>query len=192
MQNEIINKLKEGNKRFIEGKTLNKEVNPSSLSGGQSPHTIVVTCSDSRVPPELLFDKDLGELFVIRIAGNTASNEAIGSIEYAAANLGSSVCLVLGHTNCGAVGAAVDHVEKNSQMPSKGIQSLVDPIVCSVKKSIEKNTGDTLDCAIDLNVHQTISDLEEKSDILRNLKNDGKLKFIGGKYHLKSGEVEFF
>lgn len=188
----VINELKAGNERYIQKSPKARTKNPSDLEGGQSPHTIVVTCSDSRVPPELIFDQDLGDLFVIRIAGNTASKEAIGSIEYAAANLGSSVILVMGHSKCGAVSAALDHVKTGNSLPSDSLQSVVDPIVPSVKKFLDDTSENALDNIISENVRHAIADLEAESEIVNGLKNEGKLIIQGCTYDLGSGKVNFF
>lgn len=188
----ILNDLKAGNRRFVSGDTKQRTKKPMEFTNGQSPHTIVLSCADSRVPPELLFDQDLGDLFVIRIAGNTATDEAIASLEYAIANLGSSVCIVLGHTNCGAVGATVDYVKTKNNLPSQCLQKLVQPIIPSVHKSIESDSNNILDCAIDFNVQQSLEDIFAKSPIASEAKDTDKVTFIGAKYHLDSGEVEFF
>lgn len=189
---ETLAKIKQGNERFISGNLNKRTVKPADLAGGQSPHTIVLTCADSRVPPELLFDQDLGEVFVIRVAGNTATDEAIGSIEYAAANLGSSLIVVLGHTSCGAVAATVDHVKTGNGLPTQFLQKVVDPIVAPVNNAM-KSGGDSevLDTAIDLNVKTVVQEVSEKSPILKELIGQGKISVVGAKYELASGKVHF-
>ena len=162
----VLTELKQGNQRFIEKKTRVRKTEPKELANGQSPHTIVITCADSRVPPELIFDQDLGDLFVIRVAGNTATDEVIGSAEYAAANLGSSVCIVLGHTSCGAVDAAVKVVQDNAQLPSQCLDKVVAPIKPAVTKAIDAKSTDTLDSAINFNVESSLTTLTEKSEII--------------------------
>lgn len=187
----ILTQLKQGNQRFQEGNTREKIRKPSELAAGQKPHTIVLTCADSRVPPEMLFDQDLGDLFVVRIAGNTASDESIGSIEYAAANLGSSLCVVLGHSSCGAVAAAVDHVKTRAPLPSPALQHVVDPIVAPVMMAMKENHDNTLEKAIEINIDSTVARLLSSSAILRSLNEQGKLDFTGAKYDLKTGKVNF-
>lgn len=188
---QILTELNEGNQRFINNTPKQRTHRPKDFEAGQAPKTIVITCADSRVPPELLFDQDLGDLFVIRVAGNTATNEAIGSAEYAAANLGSQVLLVLGHTNCGAVGAAIDHVQNGTALPTSCLQTVVDPIVQPVKDSLGNNSDDVLNTSIDLNVKKSLSDILEKSPIIKDLNSKGTLVLRGAKYDLATGEVKY-
>lgn len=189
---ETLAKLEQGNKRFVGRSPEERKVKPESLATGQKPHTIVLTCADSRVPPELLFDADLGELFVIRIAGNTVSDEALGSIEYAVANLGSNVLMVLGHTSCGAVAAAVDVATKGAQLPTISLERTVNPILRSVKKAEAEKAGDLLERSIDLNVENALEALVARSPIVKESVEKNTLKIVGGKYHLSNGQVEFF
>lgn len=192
MSANVLNELKEGNNRFTSNSTKARTKMPKDLAGGQSPHTIVLTCSDSRVPPEVIFDQDLGDLFVIRIAGNTASDEAIGSIEYAAANLGSSVCLVLGHSNCGAVGAAIDCHVNGTKLPTSSLESVVEPIMKPVAAAAKEFEGsDVLPKAVHFNVKTALNELIEKSPIVSDLKNKGTLSVMGAVYDLETGVVNY-
>lgn len=188
---EIMEELRNGNKRFISKETKHKNKKPSDLAGGQSPHTIVLTCADSRVPPELIFDQDLGDLFVIRIAGNYATAEAIGSIEYAAANLGSSVIMILGHTSCGAVGAAVDVVTKDAELPSKSLIKTIDPILAAVQDAKKSDATDLLDTSVNNNVSNAAKELLKESKIIQDLESQKKIQIVNAKYHLDSGLVEY-
>ena len=188
-----LKELIDGNNRFISNKTKTRTQKPEALAKGQSPFAIIITCADSRVPPELIFDQDLGELFVIRVAGNTPTDEVIGSAEYAAANLGSSLCIVLGHTNCGAVAATIDRVVNNATLPSSCLCKLTEPIIKPVKKAVRESSSEKLlDTAIDFNVINTVESLLKNSDIISNLTSNEKLRVCGAKYHLDTGKVEFF
>lgn len=186
---EILNRLKEGNQRFVGRQGQERFKRPADLANGQSPHTIVIACADSRVSPEIIFDQDLGDLFVIRVAGNTATSEVIGSAEYAAAHLNSSVCIVLGHSKCGAVGAAYDLATQNKELPSPSLKAVVAPIVAATEN---EPAGFTAEHMADLNIKYAANQLLSQSTILNGLSAEGKLKVLGAKYELSSGVVKFF
>ena len=192
MANNSNEKLLEANQRFINKTTNPKNVIPGDLAKGQSPHTIVITCADSRVPPELIFDAELGELFVIRVAGNTATDEVIGSAEYAAANLGSSRIIIMGHSACGAVSAAVDAEQSGNALPSPSLEAVVAPIRNSAKAAIEAGGDHVIEEAINHNVGAAINMMREKSSIIAGLESEGKISLSGAKYDLASGTVHFF
>ncbi|UWG96582.1 carbonic anhydrase [Dehalobacter sp. DCM] len=184
--------LREGNQRFVSGNVLNDDLSldkRTELSEyGQHPFAVIVSCSDSRVPPEILFDQSLGDLFVIRNAGNVIDAISLGSIEYAAEHLETPLILVLGHENCGAVKAVVDGIEAQGNLPA---------ILKKIQPAYEKAKLDTLDqsdlyekCAEE-NVHQSIAEIRE-STIIQHLEHEKKLEIIGGKYNLQTGEVYFF
>lgn len=183
------NELNEGNEQYLTGKA-NMDVSSDlreELTNGQKPHTVVITCSDSRVPPELIFNADLGELFTIRTAGNVVGDYEIGSVEYAVDHLGSQLVLVMGHSSCGAVGAAVEgHADGN-------IESIVEEIAPSVKKAEETETNEDAIAsrAEDLNVENTLEKLRE-SEIISELEESGKIKLVGAKYDIETGEVHYF
>lgn len=180
--------LMEGNKRFMAGKPKARQLVSlrESLASSQHPHVIVLSCSDSRVAPELVFDKSLGELFVVRSAGNIADAIGVGSIEYAVEHLGGSVLVVMGHTKCGAVTAACS----GEKMPSASLQAIVDkinPAVAIAAKSAKGN--ELIEDAIVQNVHQSAQDVLASSEILQHFVADGKLKVIEALYQLDSGAV---
>jgi carbonic anhydrase len=189
--NEALQLLKEGNKRFTTGnpkvKDIGKTRRDELLSKGQKPFAIIVSCSDSRVPPELIFDQALGDLFVIRTAGNIVDSIAVGSIEYGVEHLGSPLLVILGHSNCGAVKATVD----GGEAPGC-IAAIVDKITPSVQKA--KSAGaagnELYETSCLENIKATINEIME-SHIVQHFIKDGKLTVIGAKYHLDSGEVEF-
>ncbi len=188
----ILKKLKDGNQRFLKRKTLPRTKTPSDLAKAQKPFCVVLTCADSRVSPELIFDQDLGDLFVIRIAGNTATEEAIGSIEFAAGVLGCSHCIVLGHSNCGAVSAAVDCVKDNKKAPSKNLEGVLAPIIGPAKESLSKHTHCPYSTAVEFNINKAVTEIQDKSDLLNSLKKEGNFSIGGAQYNLETGIVDFY
>ena len=180
--------LMEGNQRFISGKLKSIGVVPlrQSLATKQNPKVVVLACSDSRVSPEILFDKNLGDLFVVRSAGNVADAIGVGSIEYAVEHLGSSVLLVLGHTGCGAVQAACS----GDKMPSPNLQADIDKIVPAVSRAKRYARSEELEkAAIRENVHQSTNDVIAGSEVLQHFLHDGKLTVFEAVYDLSSGKV---
>lgn len=180
--------LMEGNKRFVNGKkeTVDLVALRKGLVKGQSPKVVVLACSDSRVSPELLFDKNLGELFVVRAAGNVADAIGVASIEYAVEHLGSSVLVVLGHEKCGAVTAACS----GDKMPTTNLQAMVDKISPAVTRAKTYAKADALvEAAILENVHQSAKDVLASSEVLQHFLHDGKLTVFEAVYELGSGKV---
>lgn len=181
---EALKELEEGNEQFISGDTA--ELRADLQKNGQTPYAVIITCSDSRVAPEVLFNTTMGELFTIRTAGNVVDEFEIGSVEYGAEHLGAPLIVVMGHSNCGAVGAAV------SGKADGFIQNIIDEIMPSVeearKTETDENAVSTL--AEDLNIQHTIQKLRT-STILSELESEGKVKIIGAKYDIKEGTVEF-
>jgi carbonic anhydrase len=180
--------LMEGNQRFISGKTRTVDVMllRQSLTKGQKPKVVVLACSDSRVAPEIIFDKSLGDLFVVRSAGNIADAIGVGSIEYAVEHLGSSVLVVLGHEKCGAVTAACS----GDKMPTASLQAIVDKISPAVTQAQKHAKADQLVvAAIRENVQQSAKDVMASSEVLRHFLNDGKLTVFEAVYELDSGKV---
>lgn len=180
--------LMEGNQRFIAGKPRARELVKirSGVAKGQHPHVAVLACSDSRVAPELLFDQTLGDLFVVRTAGNIADAIAVGSLEYAVEHLGSSVLVVMGHTKCGAVTAACS----GEKVPTSNLQAIVDKISPAVSRASQSVKPDALvEAAIKENVHQSAKDVLASSEVLRHFVEEGKLKVFEAEYDLDTGEV---
>jgi len=181
--------LEEGNKRFVEEELLKKDMGSARReelsTKGQKPFAVIVSCSDSRVPPELIFDQALGDVFVVRVAGNVVDPIAVGSVEYAVEHLKAPYVLVMGHEKCGAVKATVE----GGEAPGS-IGSIVEKIKPSVDKAKASGaTGEELvEEAVDENVSAVVAELE-KSPILEEAVKDGKLTIAGAKYHLESGEV---
>jgi len=184
----IWSDLMDGNKRFVAGNLKPRALVSvrESLTKSQHPKAMVLSCSDSRVPPESVFDQTLGDLFVVRAAGNIAGPLGLASMEYAYDHLGSTVLLVLGHTKCGAVTAACS----GEKMPTANLQAMVDQIDPAVMKVKGSATGDALiDAAIKENVHQSAMDVLAHSDLLRHAKEQGKLTVIEAEYQLDTGKV---
>ncbi|MFA4983086.1 MAG: carbonic anhydrase [Candidatus Micrarchaeia archaeon] len=179
-----MQKLKDGNMNFVAGTPSQKDfvAQRAALVNGQKPHSIIVACSDSRVPPEHIFDSGLGEIFIIRNAGNNpATKYDLGSIEYAAEHLHTPLLVILGHSSCGAINAtcAGGHAEGN-----------IAEIVKTLMPAVEKAGKDPAK-AVEINVHDIIKNVREKSGIVRELEEKGELKVVGAIYDLGSGAVRF-
>jgi carbonic anhydrase len=187
---QALAKLKEGNAAFVQGGCVpsGAPARLKDLANGQAPFAIVVGCADSRTPPEHIFSRALGELFTVRVAGNTVDTAALGSIEYGVAVLGAPLILVLGHSSCGAVEAAVKVVKDKAKFPGH-IGALVQPIVPAVLGV--KNKTDILNAAIRANVERTVAQLRAAKPIVAKAVGEGKAKVAGGVYDLATGTVAF-
>jgi carbonic anhydrase len=197
----------EGNKHYVENKLTNAAMSDSatrtSLAKGQKPYAIILSCSDSRVPPEIIFDKGLGEVFVVRVAGNFPDPVVLGSIEYAAEHLGSPLIMVLGHERCGAVTATVD--AKGKSTGSANIDAIVKAIEPNVKhaardceacrgekKCAETKKSEFVECVIAANAKTVAASLTKKSKILGHLAAEKKIRIVAAKYDLDEGTVTLF
>jgi carbonic anhydrase len=204
---EALQRLMDGNKHYVENKLTNAATSDSaartSLARSQKPYAIILTCSDSRVPPEIVFDKGLGEIFVVRVAGNIPDPVVLGSIEYAAEHLGSPLVMVLGHERCGAVTATVD--SKGKSTGSANIDAIVRTIEPNVKlatsncdackgekKCAETRKSEFVECVIDSNAKTAAANLTKKSKILKHLVDERKIKIVAAKYDLDDGIVTLF
>jgi len=189
--NEALQKLMDGNKRFVSGTLAQKDLSVKKreeLSRGQKPFAIVLTCSDSRVPPELLFDQGLGDVFVVRVAGNVVDPIALGSIEYAAEHLGSPLLLILGHSKCGAVKATLD--EKGKPEGNIGeIEKKIMPAVAAAKKK-GGTPDEILETAIKENMKNVYADVMKNSKIIPHLVEEGKFMIAAGEYDITTGKIE--
>ena len=175
---EVFNKLIEGNKKYLNSKNgiecdISLETRLHTATHGQHPYAVIITCSDSRVIPESIFSAGIGELFVIRVAGNVISNEQLGSIEYAVEHLDCKTIIVLGHDHCGAVKAAIN------DNPTGHVKCITDKI----KQAIGTEKDELK--ASWLNVHQSVSVVQEE------LKKDNDVRIVGAIYHIEDGRVEF-
>jgi len=195
---EALQMLMDGNKKFTEGNLANLTANSSqavrqSLVAGQKPYAIVLDCSDSRLAPEIIFDKGLGEIFVVRVAGNIVAPHQLGSIEYAIEHLGASLLMVLGHSKCGAVSATVGSLTPGTcdvHAPEGNIGSLVEAIAPAVERSCEKHPADLLAASIDENVNLVAKKIEIKSPIVKEAIETRKLKMVKARYDLEDGVVK--
>ena len=186
--------LKDGNRSFVTDAPFRRQTTDRErrieIARGQTPFVVLVGCSDSRVPPELLFGRGLGELFIVRNAGNTVDTTALGSIEYGVAELGVPLIVVLGHEKCGAVQAAVQVVTEDAVFPGS-IGRMVEPIVPAVLRA-QKQEGDLLDNAVRENVRRTVARLRTAEALLVDPIKANKLKIVGARYDLNDGSVDFF
>lgn len=195
---EAIDRLKEGNKRFVSGSQLMESLtNPErrvELASGQEPFAIILGCSDSRVPSEIVFDFSLGHLFVIRVAGNIVAPSQVGSIEFAAEQFGTRLVVVLGHQNCGAVAATLEELKRPTQNRSPNLGAIVDRIRPAVEPLMSTSTDEAelLGQAVRANVCASVSQLKRGSGILETLVSDDGLHIVGAEYSLKTGVVDFF
>jgi len=191
---EVLALLKAGNRDFLNDVPSRAPIDRGTrlrLASGQQPMAAYVSCSDSRVPPELLFGRGLGELFIVRNAGNTLDTTAMGSLEFAVAVLQVPLIVVMGHEACGAVNAAMTVVRDNARFPGN-IGKMIEPIIPAVLEA-RQQAPDDLSAAVHQNVRRVTRSLrEEASPLLLNPQAEGKLKVVGAFYHLSSGEVDFF
>ena len=184
--NEVLDRLAAGNQRFVADKLdgkLQDSTRRDALTGGQQPYAIVLSCADSRVVPELAFDTGLGELFVVRVAGNVANSSSIASIEYAVAHCGSKVIIVLGHQSCGAVTAAVNGGDNGYNL--NHLLSHITPALYASDKGASVNE------VVKTNAQLTAQELINRSDIIKKGVEEGGVKVVPAYYHLDTGKVDF-
>ena len=194
---EAMRRLRDGNDRFVSGESTQQPVAYSErdVPDPQQPFAIVIACSDSRVPVEMLFDQGVGELFVIRVAGNVVAASQRGSIEYAVDVLGARLIVVLGHSRCGAVGQALEDVINDHGGRGENLGFLLDRIQPAMAELVANNRGQDIEAltekAIRVNVRASIQALEASSSRLRKYIDSGDLEIRGAEYSLETGEVEF-
>jgi carbonic anhydrase len=184
-------RLKRGNHRYVSGGMVSQDfgMERKTLTGGQNPFAAILSCADSRVAPEYLFDCGLGDLFIVRVAGNFAEEDGIASLEYTVKFLGTPLLVVLGHDKCGAVDAAVKVVKDGAELPGH-LPHLVEHIAPAVKAAMAE-PGDLLANAIRENVLANVEKLKTASPILSDYVSQGKIRVVGGIYKLKDGHVEW-
>ena len=197
---EALERLREGNRRFVmdvrRRDTLTGQTRRSELAAGQEPFAIILGCSDSRVPAEIVFDQGLGDLFVIRVAGNIVAPSQIGSVEFAAERFGTRLVVVLGHTECGAVLATIEELGRPSEGQSRNLRSIVDRIRPSVDALLVAEFRDQADAlvrkAVRANIRVSADHLRHGSEVLeQSIQKDGLL-VVGAEYSLNTGVVDFF
>ncbi len=188
---EALKRLVEGNARYAANSPEQRDFSASRAARvtSQAPFASILSCADSRVAPELAFDRGPGELFVVRVAGNFVNEDGLASLEYGAEVLGSQLILVLGHSNCGAVDATIKVVETKAQLPGH-LPSLIDAIRPAVLAAQKEGAADLLKAATIANVRQNVERLKSATPILSQRAADNRLKVVGGVYDLASGKVE--
>jgi carbonic anhydrase len=197
---EAINRLKEGNQRFVSGvrsiETIVKQIQRAEFVEGQAPFAIILGCSDSRVPAEIIFDQGLGDLFVIRVAGNIVAPSQVGSVEFAVDRFGTPLVVVLGHSMCGAVMATIDELENPSDDKSSNVLSIVNRIRPTIEPlfdtELRNDPGKLLESSIHANILAATNHLMHGSQMLENMVQQGDLEIIGAEYSLETGLVKFF
>lgn len=186
--------LKEGNIRFVKNLKLNRNLlqQANETSEGQHPFAVILSCIDSRTSAELIFDQGLGDIFSVRIAGNILNEDILGSMEFGCKVAGSKVILVLGHSSCGAVKGACDHVEMGNLT---ALLDKIQPAVAEETQTKENRTSSNTDFVAnvtDINVKRTMSHITDRSPILKEMVDNGEIKIIGGIHNVASGDVSFY
>jgi carbonic anhydrase len=186
---EALARLKAGNQRFIAGKLQHPHQNPkrrTELATSQRPFAIVLGCADSRTSPEVLFDQGLGDLFVVRVAGNILDDHILGSIEYAVEHLGAQLIVVLGHQRCGAVQAAKETLDSKAEAPAH-----INSIVTSIQPAVEATRGADLEATIKANTDNVVQSLRSSEPVLKKEIEAGSITVLGAYYDLDTGAVAF-
>ncbi len=197
---EALERLREGNGRFVAGvrclDTLTSPQRRGEFVEGQAPLAVILGCSDSRVPVEMVFDQGLGDLFVIRVAGNVVAPSQIGSVEFAAERFGTRLVVVLGHTRCGAIEATLEELQRPSENQSRNLKSIVDRISPAVAELLTTDLQDDPEelarHAVQANVRVATSSLRHGSDVLEQMILNDELMVVGAEYSLETGLVDFF
>jgi carbonic anhydrase len=197
---EALLRLQEGNRRFVSG-VSRRDASPShsrraELAEGQAPFAIILGCSDSRVPAEIVFDQGLGDLFVIRVAGNIVAPSQVGSVEFAAERYGTRLVVVLGHSKCGAILATLEELGSPKEVQSRNVRSIVDRIRPAVEPllatELKQNPEALVQQAIRANIRASADHLRHGSEVLERLIIKDALRVVGAEYSLEAGVVEFF
>lgn len=197
---DALARLREGNRRFVTDRAtapaLSSQARRAALVAGQEPFAIVLGCSDSRVPAELVFDQGFGDLFVIRVAGNVVAPSQIGSVEFAAARFGTRLAVVMGHSQCGAVTATLEELLGGETNQSRNLRSIVDRVRPAVETLLsgqpDQDSDALLRNAIRANVRASVNQLRHGSELLEQLIRKDGLLIVGAEYSLETGIVTFF
>ena len=197
---EALERLREGNRRFASGAVASYSyenyLRRAELADRQEPFAIIFGCSDSRVPAEIVFDQGLGDLFVIRVAGNVVAPSQVGSVEFAAERFGTPLVVVLGHSRCGAILATLEELLRPSQDQSRNLRSIVRRVRPSVEPLLTTELRHDQDAlveqAVRANVRAAANQLRHGSEILEQLEGQGRLLIVGAEYSLETGLVDFF
>src|SRR3984957_8992977 len=197
---DALERLRAGNRRFVSedrgGDALTNQARRQALAAGQEPFAIVLGCSDSRVPAEIVFDQGLGDLFVIRVAGNIVAPSQIGSVEFAAERFGTRLVVVLGHSSCGAIMATLEELGRNSREQSPNLRSIVNRVRPSIQPllmtSLANDPEVLLKHAVRANIRMSADHLRHGSELLEQLIQNAGLLIVGAEYNREPGLVEFF
>ena len=185
------NLLEQGNQRFLQNKKENRDLllQVSQTGAGQFPFAAVLSCIDSRVPAELIFDQGIGDIFSVRVAGNIVNEDILGSLEYSCKVAGSKVIVVLGHTSCGAVNSACKGVELGNITP---MLHKIKPAIANVKAKLNDHSDLNCNDVADENVRLSIAQIRDESPILAEMEQNGEIEIIGASYDVSNGKVDFF
>lgn len=197
---EALERLREGNRRFVDeirhADTIGSQRRRIELAAGQDPFAVILGCSDSRVPAELVFDQGLGDLFVIRVAGNIVAPSQVGSVEFAAERFGTRLVVVLGHSRCGAILATIEELSRPSKDQSRNLRSIVDRVRPSVEALLSVSVALPQDALVDqavrANIRASVDHLRHGSEVLEQLGRTDGLLIVGAEYSLETGIVDFF
>jgi carbonic anhydrase len=197
---QALERLRDGNRRFASNQSasvfLSSQAHRAELVAGQRPFAIILGCSDSRVPAELVFDQGLGDLFVIRVAGNIVAPSQIGSVEFAVSRFGTPLVVVLGHSQCGAVTAALEELQGRASNESPSVRSIVSRVRASVEpllaSRLSENAETLLRDAVRANVRASIQHLKHGSELVEERIRTGRLAVVGAEYSLETARVDFF
>ncbi len=196
---DALQRLREGNRRFAEGTSLDRGASQSrrhELASGQEPFAIILGCSDSRVPAEIVFDQGLGDLFVIRVAGNVVASSQVGSVEFGASRFGTRLVVVLGHSRCGAILATLEELQLPTGTQSSNLRSIVDRVRPSVEALLTTDLLHKPDAlvhaAVRANIRVAANQLRHGSGVLEGLIQTSGLVIVGAEYSLETGLVDFF
>ena len=196
---DALRRLQEGNRRFASGHSSHAVSTTSrreELASGQEPFAIILGCSDSRVPAEIVFDQGLGDLFVIRVAGNIVAPSQVGSVEFAADRFNTRLVVVLGHSSCGAITATLEELTRPTENQSKNLHSIVERVRPSVESllhtDLRHNHEELIRVAVRANIRTSVNHLRHGSEIIEQLIRTESLAVVGAEYSLETGEVDFF
>ena len=183
--------LVEGNNRFVHNRKAQRNLNDQVIetSEGQYPFAVILSCIDSRVPAELVFDQGIGDIFSVRVAGNIVNEDILGSMEYACKVAGSKILVVMGHTKCGAVTAACNHVELGNITP---LLEKIKPAVNAIEANLSEKETIPIEEVAALNVKLSIDRIRKESPILSELEKEGTIEIVGAMYDVATGKVEFY
>jgi carbonic anhydrase len=193
---QALERLREGNRRFVAHQTTTPQFPEGNLVEGQEPFAIILGCSDSRVPAELVFDQGFGDLFVIRVAGNIVAPSLVGSVEFAASRFGTPLVVVMGHTQCGAILATLDDLRGHPRPESRNLRAIIDRVRPALEALVASGANMDENAlvheAVRANVRHSVDHLRHGSELLEQLINENALRVVAAEYSLDTGVVDFF